>query len=146
MTLSRTKGGVKIIRELVQVVQFGDILEILFLIVRRGEIGTRKGFFQARSRFLVMRREDLGVTVHMAAAARWHLEYVHVETQFAVPGEQPVVIVHLHARRSIILRDEGATRLWIPGIYGSISSLFNRLGGIDRGRSFEESFFNESPV
>lgn len=64
-----------------------------------------------------MWREKVRVSVHVTAAARWNLEDVHVESQFAVPSQQSVIIVHLHAGRAIILRNEGAARLWIPEIY-----------------------------
>ena len=60
-----------------------------------------------------MRREDLGVTVHMAAAASWYLEYVHVQSQFLIPGQQPVVVVDLHTGGTVVLGDKRAAQVRI---------------------------------
>lgn len=60
-----------------------------------------------------MRREDLGVTVHVATAAGWYFKYVHMQSQFLIPGQQSVVVVDLDTRGTVVLRDERAARMWI---------------------------------
>lgn len=60
-----------------------------------------------------MRREDLRVAVHVAAAAGRHFEYIHVQSQFLVPGQESVVVVDLHAGGTVVFGDERAGRLRI---------------------------------
>lgn len=81
---------------------FVEILKIVLLVVDRREISSREHLLGLRRGILLMRREDLGVAVHVAAATGRHFEYVHVESQFLVPGQQSVIVVDLHAGGTVV--------------------------------------------
>lgn len=83
-----------------------EILKIVLLIVDRREIRARERLLGLYRGILLMRREDLGVTVHVATAAGRHFKYVHVESQLLVPSQQSVIIVDLHAGGTIVFGDK----------------------------------------
>jgi len=92
----------------VETAGLAEILEIVLLIVDRHKVRARKRLLWLRRGILLMGREDLGIAVHVAAAAGWHFEYVHVQAQLLVPSQQSVVIVDLHAGGAVVLGDERA--------------------------------------
>lgn len=89
-------------------------LESIIITVLSGKVSAWKLFFGGWSRVFLMGWVELHVTLHVAAAAGGHLEYVHVQTQTTVPSQQSVVIVHLHARRTIVVGYERATGFCAP--------------------------------
>lgn len=55
-----------------------EILKFVLLIIDYREIRARECLLGLHRGILLMRREDLGVAVHVAAAAGRYFEYVHV--------------------------------------------------------------------
>jgi len=79
-----------------------EILKIVLLVIDRREIGTRERLLRLRRGILLMWRKDLGVAVYVTAATGRHFEYVHMESQFLIPGQQSVIVIDLHAGGTIV--------------------------------------------
>jgi len=79
-----------------------EILEIVLLVIDCREIGTRERLLRLRRGILLMWRKDLGVAVYVTAATGRHFEYVHMESQFLIPGQQSVIVIDLHAGGTIV--------------------------------------------
>ena len=63
---------------------------------------------------LLERRIDVAVAHDVAGAAGGHLVDVHVEAPLLVPGQQPVVVVHLAALRLVVVRHVAAAASRLP--------------------------------
>lgn len=81
---------------------------MITLMIALGEIGAGERLRGFQRRIRLVRRVQIRVAVHVTAAAGRHLEDVHVEAEFRVPGQETVVVVHLHARRPVVFRYERA--------------------------------------
>ena len=79
-----------------------EILKIVLLVIDCREIGTRERLLRLRRGILLMWRKDLGVAVYVTAATGRHFEYVHMESQFLIPGQQSVIVIDLHAGGTIV--------------------------------------------
>ena len=75
---------------------------------------------------LLERRIDVAVSHDVAGAAGGHLVDVHVEAPLLVPGQQPVVVVHLATLRLVVVRHVAAAASGLP----DYKILFNKYYSI----------------